>query len=70
MELDPNSHNGDMMPNPELIHQLMSSERMQVKNLCMLSLSFACWNCRMCKWFMQCGKSRKSGITLFLIHKG
>nr|XP_025885007.1 ubiquitin domain-containing protein DSK2b-like [Solanum lycopersicum] len=29
MELDPNSHNGDMMPNRELIHQLMSSERMQ-----------------------------------------
>ncbi|XP_069150427.1 ubiquitin domain-containing protein DSK2b-like [Solanum lycopersicum] len=29
MGLDPNSHLGDMMPNPELIHQLMSSERMQ-----------------------------------------
>nr|XP_025884878.1 ubiquitin domain-containing protein DSK2a-like [Solanum lycopersicum] len=29
MGLDPNSHRGDMMPNPELIHQLMSSKRMQ-----------------------------------------
>ncbi|KAK6796565.1 hypothetical protein RDI58_004266 [Solanum bulbocastanum] len=29
MGLDPNSHPGDMMPNPEFIRQLTSSERMQ-----------------------------------------
>ncbi|KAG5620859.1 hypothetical protein H5410_006077, partial [Solanum commersonii] len=32
MGLDPNPHPRDMMPNPEFIHQLTSSERMQVND--------------------------------------